>query len=74
MSFKPGAWFTIGHWVVRIMQKEPKDKDSEFESHIFWVFLHNLNDPNDLIVNQALLLLSIKNLDVNLPFNLHFKV
>ena len=29
------------------MQKEPKDKDSEFESLVYWVLLHNF-------VNEAL--------------------
>ena len=39
---KPGS-----HYVAKIAQKEPKDKDSEFESIVFWVFLHDS-------VNQAL--------------------
>ena len=34
--------------VVKIVQKDPKDKDLEFESFVFWVFLHDSNDSNDL--------------------------
>ena len=30
------------------MQRDPKDKESEFESCVFPVFLHDLDDPNDL--------------------------
>ena len=36
------------------MQTEPIDKNSEFESLIFWVFLHDSNDSTDLVWNQAL--------------------
>ena len=54
---KPGSHLVI--WVVRIVQKDPKDKDSESESFVFWVFPHSLNNPSDLNVNQALLSLSM---------------
>ena len=36
-------------WVVKSVQKEPKDKDSELRSSVFWAFLNDLNDPNDLV-------------------------
>ena len=35
--------------VVKIVQKDPKDKDAEFESFLFWVFLHDFNDSKDLV-------------------------
>ena len=35
--------------VVRFMQKDLKDKDSEVEYSVFWVFLQNINDPNELV-------------------------
>ena len=45
---KPGSYLDV--WVVRIVQKDPKDKDSRFDSFVFWVFLHNyINDRNDLV-------------------------
>ena len=31
-----------------IVQKEPKDKDPEFQSFVFCVFLHDSNDSKDL--------------------------
>ena len=31
------------------MQKDQKDKDSEFDSFVFWVFLHDFNDSKDLM-------------------------
>ena len=33
-------------WVVKVMQKDQKGKDSEFES---FVFLHESNDSKDLV-------------------------
>ena len=35
-------------WVVRFVQEDPKDNDSEFESFVLSVFLHELNGPNDI--------------------------
>ena len=35
--------------VITVVQKDPNDKDSESESLVFWVFLHDLNDPSDLV-------------------------
>ena len=54
-SLRPGSHLIF--WVVRVVQKDPKDKDSQFESFVCWVFLHDLNDPNrprQPSVNQAL--------------------
>ena len=30
-------------WVVKVMQS-PRDKDSEFESFVFWIFMHDSSD------------------------------
>ena len=30
--------------VVKIVQKDQKDKNAEFESYVFWIFMHNSND------------------------------
>ena len=35
--------------VVKIVQKDPKDKDAEFESFVFRVFLHDSNDSKDIV-------------------------
>ena len=47
LSLKRGSHQVV--WVVRVVQKDPKDKDSEFESFVVWVALHDLDDPNDLV-------------------------
>ena len=31
-------------WVVKVVQKDQKGKDSEFEFFVYWVFLHDSND------------------------------
>ena len=50
--------------VVSKVQKDPRDKDAEFESFVFWVFL---NDPNDLEDKCTRLLYDInKHFDANL--------
>ena len=39
-------------WVVKVVQKDPKDTGSEFESIVFWIFLQDQKNlvrtkPND---------------------------
>ena len=46
-SLKPNSHKVV--WVVRVVKKDPKDKDSGLEYFVFWVFLHDLNYSNDLI-------------------------
>ena len=54
--------YTLFFQVVKIVQTDPKDKDSEFESFVFWVFLHDSNDLKDPVWArlQEKLLLSAK--------------
>ena len=35
--------------VVRMVQEDPKDKDWKLESVVVWVFLNDVNDPNDQV-------------------------
>ena len=39
-------------WVIAVVQRDPNDKDSEFESFNFWVFLHNSDDSRDLVCTR----------------------
>ena len=39
-------------WVIAVVQKDPKVKDSEFESFVLWVFLHDSNDSRDLVCTR----------------------
>ena len=32
-----------------VLQKDPKDKGLKLWAFIFWVFLHDLDDPNDQV-------------------------
>ena len=41
-------------------KKDPKDKDTRCESFVFWVFLHNLNDPNNLVWIRPYHIFSVK--------------
>ena len=36
-------------WVVKVVQKDPKDNELDFESFVFWVFLHDSNNSKDLL-------------------------
>ena len=47
---KPGSNLVV--WVDRIVQKYLKERDSEFESFAFWVFVHDLNDPRCLPITN----------------------
>ena len=44
---EPGSHQVI--WVIKVMQKDLKDKDLELESFVIWVFLHNSKDSKDLV-------------------------
>ena len=39
---KPDSHYVVS--VIKVMQKDPKNKDSEFESFVNWVFLHDSKD------------------------------
>ena len=36
-------------WSLGSSKKDPKDNTQGFEFFVFWVFLHDLKDPNDLV-------------------------
>ena len=36
-------------WLLRVVQKDPEDKDSEFDPLVIWVFLHDVDNRNDLV-------------------------
>ena len=39
-------------WVIAAVQRDPKDKDSEFESFVFCVFWHDSKDSKELVCTR----------------------
>ena len=37
---------------TKIVQKDPKDKDREFDSFVLWFFLNDFNDSKDLLCTR----------------------